>query len=174
MLVILFLYRGVKMKITVESTDKLMEMANLRGRQVKTDNINFSFYYSDKSGVSHGIRVKIKWNPDRMSGEVDGYMELHGDYNYIDSPNSKKPRTKDILAAKKFFQKYKVLFAAVWEMKLEEDVVQDYLRKLITLEEVKAEFYDIPEVAYMQIQKCNSISDIEYVVRKTDAFNMND
>lgn len=152
----------------------VMEMANVRGAKVKTDNINFSFYYSDKRKVSHGIRVKIVWNPNKMSGDVDGYMELHADYNYVSSPNGKRVNNKDIDEAREFFKKYKVLFAAVWEMKLEEDVIQDYLRKLMTLDDVKSEFHGIPEDVYTLIQQCGSIEDIESVVRKTNAFNMND
>ena len=109
-----------------------------------------------------------------MSGDVDGYMELHGDYDYVSSPGGKRVSNKDIDEAREFFKKYKVLFAAVWEMKLEEDVIQDYLRKLITLDDVKSEFHDIPEDVYTRIQQCNSIDEIENVVRKTNAFNLND
>ena len=58
---------------------QLMEMANVRGNYVVTDNINFSFYFSDKTECNHAIRAKIKWNPAKVSGSLDGYVELHGD-----------------------------------------------------------------------------------------------
>ena len=54
--------RDEHMKIMLEDVEKLMEMANLRGKQVKTDNIDFSFYFSSKAGNSHSIRIKICWN----------------------------------------------------------------------------------------------------------------
>ena len=33
------------MKIILENAEKLMEMANVRGKNVVTDKINFSFYF---------------------------------------------------------------------------------------------------------------------------------
>ena len=75
----------------------LMEMVTVRGNYVKTDNINFSFYFSDKTECNHAIRAKLKWNPNKVSGSLDGYIELHGDYKYVQSPSSDAhPSAKDI------------------------------------------------------------------------------
>ena len=167
--------RDEHMKIILEDVEKLMEMANLRGKQVKTDNIDFSFYFSSKAGNSHSIRIKICWNRERMKDNcVDGYMELHGDYKYVNSPGCKIPNNKQIVEAREFFRKYKVLFAAVWEGTLEADIVQLFFMKRIRWPEVLSEFEDISKIAYDKIQLCSNISELEAVVRKTHAFNMND
>lgn len=72
----------------------LLEMANLVGKTVNTDVINFSFYFSDKFVANHGIRVKIIWNRNKMQGDNSGYLELHDDYKYESSNDSKKYQIK--------------------------------------------------------------------------------
>ena len=153
----------------------LMEMATVRGNYVKTDNINFSFYFSDKTECNHAIRAKIKWNPNKVSGSLDGYIELHGDYNYVQSPSSDAhPSAKDIKMMQQFFYKYKVLFAAVWEMKLEADDVADYFLGRIDLISLIDKFDDIDPQHMMILWRAKTINDLKKLVYEWDIFNMND
>ena len=152
----------------------LMEMANIYGRNVKTDDIDFSFYFSDKTECNHSIRVKIKWNKQKIM-ELDGYMELHGDYQYVASSNaSYTPSAKEIKTAQKFFKKYKVLFAAVWEKILEPYYIQEYLRGNIQLYEV-IDGMELSDPQHtMRLWRVDKIYQLEQLVREWEMFNMND
>ena len=92
--------------------DLLMEMANLRGKDVKIEDINFSIYFSPKQTDQHSIRIKVLWNRERMnSGNFDGVLYLHGDYEYKQNPNAdNKPDMYDIFELRYFAKRYKVLF----------------------------------------------------------------
>lgn len=149
----------------------LLEMANMLGRKVKIENINFSFYFSFKTGMQHGIRVKIKWNRDRFRGAEDGYMDLHGQYDYVQSEHGEVVSETEISKAKAFFVKYKVLFAAVWEVFLEADDVQDYFEGNLTFDELRMSFYDFPKDTFKDAE---TVADIEKIVRENNLFDMND
>lgn len=45
--------------------DDIFGMSNLRGKYVKTDKIDFSFYFSMQK-ASHTIRVKVSFNPSKV------------------------------------------------------------------------------------------------------------
>lgn len=153
----------------------LLEMATVRGDYVKTDKIDFSFYFSDKTECNHGIRVKVKWNPVRVSGSLDGYFELHGDYVYVQSNNSDShPSAKSIIDAQNFFKKYKVLFVAVWEMKLEADDLVDYFRGLLDFKGLIDKFHDINRPFKRILKMANNTDELESIVRTHEIFNMND
>ena len=63
------------------------------------------------------------------------------------------------------------MFAAVWEGMLEPNYVQDYLRNLVTFDELKDSFYDLPEKIF---DDAKTIADIEKIVRENKLFDMND
>ena len=112
-----------------EPSAVLMEMANVVGNDVKLeDRLPFSFYFSNKDAVhsQHGIRLKVLWNPSKSPSNADGYMEMHGDYNYISGSHKYKPTGKELSILKNFCKKYKVLFSAVWEDKLDQSAAQKY------------------------------------------------
>lgn len=160
--------------------DYIIEMANMTGRFVKTDNINFSFHFSDKNEVhnQHGIRVKINWNKDKSSSNFDGTLAIHGDYRYTKSSNPKNRYTEaDLRRARYFFKKYKVLFAAVWEGVLDPNFVQEYFKGKLPLYEVVSQF-ELPDDLYYKLNynfiKKNTLTELEDRVRKYKAFNMND
>ena len=153
----------------------LLEMATVRGNYVKTDKIDFSFYFSDKTECNYGIRVKVKWNPVRVSGSLDGYFELYGDYVYVQSNNSDShPSAKSIIDAQNFFKKYKVLFAAVWEEKLDPNDLIDYFRGRLTWKQLLKCFMNVNDIEYNMIQLCNDRKELEKCVRVYEIFNMND
>lgn len=152
----------------------LGEMANVRGRSCKIDDIDFSFYFSKKNS-NHGIRLKILWNREKTLRDDDGYIELHGDYKYYSSPKAQhRPKQWEIKGLQYFCRKYKVLFAAVWEMKLAEDDLADYFKEIITFKELVALFDNISEMNYFRVNHCNNLRELEQCVRQNKIFNMND
>ncbi len=160
----------------ITSRDRIsiyLEMANMVGNKVKTERIRFSFYFSGKGNINHAIRVKIVWNNSKMTGPNIGFMELHGDYAYTSSSGNKKISNDEITAMRKFFKKYKVLFAGVWEGKIGEHDVKDYFTRDIYFKDLLKRF-NVPESHKKAISSANSISDLERIVRAHRIFNMND
>lgn len=157
--------------------DFLFEMSNVRGKLVKIEDLDFSFYFSSKKNVNsqHGIRVKICWNREKISKDLlDGFMELHGDYEYTPTKNpNKKADEVDISTARYFFKRYKVLFAAVWEGILDENLMSDYLRGNISFRDLLKEF-ELPQNKLNLILNCSDRKELESIVRKYNIFNMND
>lgn len=157
--------------------DLLMEMANIVGRRVKTDSITFSLYFSRKNASRHSIRVKVYWDRQNISEDKCGYMELHGDYNYSQSPTQKyKPKAYMVDTLRYFIKKYKVLFSAVWEEVLGEDSLQEYFRGGINFKELLQEFVEnkIGKQKYEALNYAEDLKQLEYIVRKYSIFNMND
>ena len=61
----------------------LFEMANLRGNDIKLHSfLPFSLFITSEKAVhgAHAIRVKILWNPNKMTSTPDGELQLHGNY----------------------------------------------------------------------------------------------
>lgn len=155
----------------------LMEMANFLGNNVKVYNrLPFSFYVSSKTAVhnQHGIRAKIIWNPSRAPASADGNLELHGDYRYTVNSHKYKPTRKELEIAREFFKRYKILFTAIWEEKVDPSYVQDYLAGRIPLRELLTKFYDISEKQYYHLNHAKDLQELEEIVRKYKIFNMND
>lgn len=156
----------------------LFEMSNIRGKFVKIEDLDFSFYYSSKDNVNnqHGIRVKICWNREKIDASmIDGYLELHGDYKYKSSPHPTfKPDSVDIATARYFFKRYKVLFAAVWEKVLDENILSDYLRGTRNLKETIDYFENISDHDLELLKRAGGLKELEKIVRKYSIFNMND
>ena len=147
-------------------------LCNMTGKFVLIEYINFSFEFAIKSNVRHkAIQVVINWNRDRLSGTKDGYMNLWGNYKYVRYEYGQDASNEEISEARDFFMKYKVLFAAVWECKLDAWKVRDYFRRLMSFDELKREFEDIPKDI---LKDAKTIADIEDIVRKNKLFDMND
>lgn len=153
--------------------DWLCEMSTIRGKYAKVEDLDFSFYFSARN-PRHVIRAKIRWDRDKLGNTFDGIMELHGDYKYNPSPNSKKIPQYDIDTARYFFKRYKVLFAAVWEMKLDENLVIEYLKGQIKLSELILQFENIPQSDIDKMSRCSTITELNKCVRENKIFNMND
>ncbi len=147
-------------------------MSNLRGKYVKTDKINFSFYFSMQK-ASHAIKVKVSFNDAKINESDFGALELHRDWKFTPGRNDKDVSSKDIRNMKAFFVKYKVLFAAVWNREIYEGDVVEVFRKGITFSELLKEFsfYD----AYAEkMNKIQNVAELENFVRKNNIFNMLD
>ena len=149
-------------------------MANITGKYMRIEDIDFSFYYSRKNS-SHSIRLKINWNRETMTGDDEGYIELHDDYKYYQSPKLKKKKEADIATVRYFAKKYKVLFAAVWECKLDADTLGEYFKGRLSWQELMSSFENINNKEILEVlANCRNLKDLEYAVRKNNAFNMND
>ena len=155
----------------------LMEMANIRGNDIKVESrLPFSIYFSTRGAIhnQHGIRLKVLWNPSKAPASADGYMELHGDYGYTVNSHKYKPTARELKTLGDFARKYKILFAAVWEEKLYDGDLQDYLKGRISFKELLTKFYDISEKQYYHLNHAKNLQELEEIVRKYKIFNMND
>ena len=155
----------------------LMEMANVLGNDVVYEQrLPFSFYFSDKkiAHSRHGIRTKIIWNPSKTPSDADGFMQLHGNYEYISGSHKYKPTNKELNTARNFFKKYKVLFSAVWEEKLDQAQLQKYFTGSISFKELLSKFNSVSEIQYYKLNHANSLDELEDMVRKYKIYNMND
>ena len=155
--------------ISTQNQVPIFGMANLRGKQVTREKLDFSFYFSCGDGVNHANRVKICFDPNKLSHrEFDGYMELHGDYSWSPNDNGRHIKAKQVNKAREFFKKYRVLFNSVWFESIPEDVVQDYLRGLIDFEDVLVAFEVsvVGEELYDRIQLCKNLTELTQTVEE--------
>lgn len=160
-----------------EPSAVLMEMANVVGNDVVLEKrLPFSFYFSNKDAVhsQHGIRLKVLWNPSKSPSNADGYMEMHGDYNYISGSHKYKPTGKELSILKTFCKKYKVLFSAVWEDKLDQSAAQKYFDGRLQFNELLTKFENVREKEYYLINHCKNLEELEQCVKENKIFNMND
>lgn len=153
----------------------LTEMANVRGKHIEVEDVDFSFYISEKNG-NHAIRLKVCWNREKLISEECGYLELHGEYKYYQSSQLKyKPKSYEIDTIRYFAKKYKVLFAAAWEIKLDCDDIADYFKGRIDWKKLMQEWINIEDEEILEVlANCQNLKDLEYAIRKNNTFNMND
>ena len=122
------------------SKDAIMCMSNIRGRNIKIPGPQkFSFYFSKANGSSHGPRVKVSFNPDKLNIDECGTQKLCDDWEFIKPKNNSHINESDIKDMQQFFKDNIDLFEAVWYGKIEEDVLQDYLRGFITYDDAISE-----------------------------------
>lgn len=154
---------------------EIFAMSNVRGAKVKVTGrpLPFSFYFSTKEGMAHGIRVKPVFKPNKFTQSDAGVLLLHSNWEYIPNKNDKNVPARDIEEMKVFFRRYKVLFAAVWEFELPEDALQNFLTGNIYLPELLEEFYNYDEWKPF-LSDVDSIESLEAAVREYGLFNMND
>ena len=156
-------------------TATLMEMANIRGNDIKRHSgIPFSLFMSTKEQVHgvHAIRVKVLWNPNKMTSTPDGQMELHSDYQYTSFAHKYKPSTKEIKELREFCKQYKVFFAAIWGGVLDPNDFIQYLQNNKSFQDLLATF-DLKGRDYYNVNHCKTLSELEDCIRKNKIFNMN-
>ncbi|MCM1222566.1 MAG: hypothetical protein NC548_49670 [Lachnospiraceae bacterium] len=162
-------------RVILSSEDAIFSMSNLRGMHVVTEpeGLDFSFYYSSKAEVNHGIRVKPIFNPTKMKRELAGVLELHSGWMYTPGREDTKVSYSRVWRMKDFFRKYKVLFSAVWEEQLSEDAVYLFFTGKYTLHDVITELDCYEDNSYI-LDSVLDVKTLEKVVRKYNLFNMND
>lgn len=154
----------------------LMEMANIRGNDIKlADRLPFSLFISNKQVVhgAHAIRVKVLWNPNKMTATPDGQLELHGNYDYTVFSHKYKPTAKELELLRNFCRTYKVFFAAVWEGVLDATDFVHYLEGTITYTQLISSF-DLTGKDYYNVNHCKTIQELETCIRRNKIFNMNE
>lgn len=158
------------MKRYIKSTEDIMCMANLLGRDIRVPNpLPFSFYFSTKNSI-HGIRVKPVFNPEKMSADLVGTLKLCDDWEYIPGKNDSAVDGKSIRRMKAFFRKYKVLFEAVWCKQLQETTVTDFFRGFITLKDLitQFEFYNDYKTELDEIDDIDELTEYIYEINVLD------
>lgn len=154
-----------------EEMDNVLGMSNVRGCKVTVPHkLPFSFYFSPQQS-SHAIRVKVLFNPNKMIPDKLGTLELHGNWEYKPGTDDTKIPNKQIREMKQFFKKYKVLFAAVWEMVLPEDIVQFYFNGITPFSDLLTEF-EFYEDYKKEMDGIDNIEELEEFVREYNLFNM--
>jgi hypothetical protein len=156
--------------ISKDDSDDIFGMSNLRGKYVKTDKIDFSFYFSMQQ-ASHAIRVKVSFNDSKINEDDFGVLELHGDWKFTPGRTGTHISNKQIKNMKAFFKKYKVLFAAVWNRKIYEGDVVGFFLKGITFSELLKEFKFYDEYT-AEMNKIQNVAELEDFVRENNIFNM--
>lgn len=155
----------------------LMEMANIRGIDMVIErSLPFSFFFTSKKAVHerHGIRLKVLWNPSKNPENADGYIELHGNYDYISGSHKYKPTNKELAILRDFAHKYKILFTAVWEGKLYDGYLQDYFKGRLSFKNILTKFENISERHFYLINHCKTVEELYQCVKQYHIFNLNE
>ncbi len=159
------------------SKDYLFEMANVRGKTVKVPHkLDFSFTFTSKDCVegkdlNHGFRVKPVFNPEKVDYNDVGTLKMFDDWTYTPGKNDTNVKSKQIREMKAFFKEYKILFAAVWEKALQQDVVQDYFKGTTTLDELIQEF-DFYNEYREEMDEINTVTELYFFIKENNLFNV--
>lgn len=147
--------------------DYLIEMANIVGKFVKVEKLNFSFYFSSKDGVPYPIRVKPVFNREKLLKSKTGTLKLTDDWEYIPGEDDGFVSNKLVDEMKNFFREYIVLFCMVWDEQLDDTSVQRYFNGQMTLEEL------IQEISFYNEEMSNisTIEELEDYARRTESVN---
>ena len=167
------------MKLCVdESSDNyLFEMANIRGKTVKIPKrLPFSFSFTSNDSVeskdsSHGFRIKVVFNPEKINASELGTMRMFGDYDYTPGINDVDIDSQSVKKMKRFFIEYKILFAAVWEKVLPQDALQDFFKGHVSLNELVREF-DFYEKYAVELNTVTNLDELRHIVKKYSLFNI--
>lgn len=160
------------MKKLIKSKDSILCMANVRGKYVvNPGKLKFSFYFSSDDGITHGIRVKPVFNPEKMLKSMTGTLKLCDDWSYIPGPDDDSVSSKDVNDMKRLFRKYLVLFCMVWDEQLQDGVLEDYFKGTVTFHEMLEDisFYN----SYSSyLDKIRDVDQLENFCRVNNLVNM--
>lgn len=158
------------MKRYIKSHEDIFAMSNVRGKYIKVEkNIPFSFYYSPRNS-SHGPRVKVIFNPDRMKQDAAGTLMLCHDWEFVPGKDDSHVSSRDITRMKEFFRKYLILFLLVWDKHSDDPDAEDYFRKDMSLHELitRIDFYSEYST---ELDTISSIEELEDFCREHDLVN---
>ena len=154
-------------------------MSNIRGEDIAVPHKqSFSFYYGSKKqmndgNIAHGIRVKVVKNPSKIIKQQFSVLEIHGDYKFHQNPEADRLNGKQITQIREFFRDYKALFSAVWEEELDENDLRDFFIGVKSFEDLM-KCLDFYEEYKQELDKIDTVEDLELLVRRNSIFNMND
>lgn len=158
------------MKRYIYNSEDIMCMSDVRGRKIKVEsNVPFSFYYSAKNS-SHGPRVKVAFNPDKLRIDQTGTLKLCDDWSFK-SNTGERVSSNMMYAMKKFFRKYLVLFLLVWESKVEDEPsLGDYLEGDISFEEF-IKMFDFYDEYSEELDSMYNVEELEEFCREHNLVN---
>ena len=159
------------MKRVIANYD-ILAMSNVRGKYVQNPSVlPFSFYFSSGSGVTHSIRVKPMFNPDKLKSSLVGTLKLSDDWAYTPGINDHNITTKQINEMKAFFRKYLVLFCAVWDEQMQDAVLSDYFQGRASFHDV-LEDLDFYEEHEAELNDIHTVEELETFCRQFGLVNM--
>lgn len=159
------------MKRVITSSDAILCMSNVRGKYVKNPHsLPFSFYFSSGSGVSHGPRVKVLFNPEKLKLSLTGNLKLCDDWEFIPGKQD-NVNAKGINDMKSFFRKYLVLFCAVWDEQIGDGDFDDYLKGMISFDSL-LENLDFYEEYEDDLKSIHDVESLEDFCRSNNLVNM--
>jgi len=156
----------------LENLFPIFEMANLRGKIIKVDNINFSFFFSSKSAVKHSIKAKIDFDPTVLRHDLTSNLRLCNDWKFTKNKKVKKISQSQINEAVSFFKKYASIFTAAWIEIIPMDALDRYLQGIITLEDVVNEMKIDDKMKQKFIFKNNDIETFEEFIVENNIFKI--
>ncbi len=156
----------------IHNDSDIFAMSNVRGRYVVNPrSLPFSFYFYSGEGVTHGIRVKPSFNPEKLKYSMTGTLKLCDDWSFTPGKEDKNVKNKDIESMKEFFRKYLVLFCAVWDEQMQDATLEYYFTGQITFQEM-LEDLDFYNQYKSELSKINTIEELEEFCVKHGLVNL--
>ena len=159
------------MRKFIINPEAILCMSNVRGNSVKYPHkLPFSFYFSGRTGIKHDIRVKPVFDPERLIVSEAGTLKLSDDWNYIPGPNDRNVSKHQIRMMKEFFKEYIVLFCAVWDLQLQDGLVEDFFRGLVYIHELIQDlsFYNDYK---SELDNINTVEELDKFCRDNNLVN---
>ena len=160
------------MKRVICSEEPIFAMSNVRGKYVvNPHNLPFSFYFSSGSGVSHGPRVKVMFNAEKLKSSLTGTLKLCDDWEFIPGVNDKSVKSDKVSEMKLFFKEYIVLFCAVWDEQMQDATLEDYFKGDITFQEMLKDL-DFYNEYSESLSKIHDVKTLEDFCRSNNIVNL--
>lgn len=152
---------------------EMTEYLSVYGRNVKTDNIHFSFELLNRYDIPYSPRLRVWWGKYSRTGREDGYILLSDSMPYYKSKLSHiTPVEEDVEELRNFCTKYKVLLLGTWSGIFDGHHIEEYLRNLLSFEEL-VDSCDIKDKLNRElVSECKTLHELEVVVRQHKIFDM--
>ena len=157
----------------VEQLDDIFCMTSVRGTKMENPGKRpFSFYFSGRNS-SHGPRVKVTFNPNRLIMNKVGTLELNSDWEFTPGEDDQHVSEKQVDEMKRFFRDYLVLFLLVWDFHLSDPILGDYFSGDADLHDVIQDL-DFYKDYRNELDEIRDVSVLEDFCKKNNLVNMYD
>ena len=155
----------------IRAQEDMMCMSDVRGTRIKVEqNVPFSFYYSARNS-SHGPRIKIVFDPNKIRQSKLSNLQLTGDWDFDPNPLADNIKSKEVNQARAFFRKYLILLLLAWEELLDDEAsVRDFLEGIINIHQF-VQCIDFYEDYKSDLDKVQDVSELEDFCRINDLVN---
>ena len=157
------------MKRYIHEQTEIQCMSNVRGKYVTVESVPFSFYYS-VANSNHGPRVKVTMNSENMRPNRMSSLKLCDDWSLEQSDSADRISSKELKEMQSFFRRYLVLFLFVWEDKVSEPALGDYLEGKISFSEL-IEMLDFYSDYSEELSEIETIEELEQFCREYKLVN---